>query len=88
MTTASGTVRLPEGVLEKGQALVARFEGATSSGARGSARQAPTGPQSPSDRITRVDLRWFTRLPDGGRHGFTPSHRTRLEAALPPWRTE
>ncbi|MGA5526382.1 phosphoribosyltransferase [Streptomyces pseudogriseolus] len=83
VTTASGTVRLPEGVLEKGQALVARFEGATSSGARGSARQAPTRPQSPSDRITRVDLRWPARLPDGGRHGFTPSHRTRLEAALP-----
>nr|WP_225655924.1 phosphoribosyltransferase [Streptomyces pseudogriseolus] len=83
VTTASGTVRLPEGVLEKGQALVARFEGATSSGARGTARQAPTGPQSPSGRVTRVDLRWPARLPDGGRHGFTPSHRTRLEAALP-----
>ncbi|MFZ4189598.1 phosphoribosyltransferase [Streptomyces pseudogriseolus] len=84
VTTASGTVRLPEGVLEKGQALVAEHETAatTSSGARGTARQAPTGPQ-PLGNVTRVDLRWPARLPDGGRHGFTPNHRTRLEAALP-----
>ncbi|GGQ18856.1 MULTISPECIES: phosphoribosyltransferase [Streptomyces] len=93
VTTASGTVRLPPGVLEKGQALVAEFEAATGDplgagrtagpGARGTARQAPTGPQPPTDRITRVDLRWPANLPDGGRHGFTPNHRTRLEAALP-----
>ncbi|MGA5110262.1 phosphoribosyltransferase [Streptomyces pseudogriseolus] len=93
VTTASGTVRLPAGVLEKGQALVAEFEAATGDpqgagrtagpGARGTARQAPTGPQPPTDRITRVDLRWPANLPDGGRHGFTPNHRTRLEAALP-----
>ncbi|MFE2185675.1 phosphoribosyltransferase [Streptomyces sp. NPDC059455] len=31
----------------------------------------------------RVDLGWPEGLPDGGRHGFTPAHRTRLEAALP-----
>ncbi|MGV9856256.1 phosphoribosyltransferase domain-containing protein, partial [Streptomyces sp. NPDC003442] len=30
----------------------------------------------------RVDLGWPEGLPDGGRHGFTPAHRTRLEAAL------
>lgn len=132
VTTASGTVRLPDGVLEKGQALVARYEGATGGGeaasgasgpvarfpaplggspdrrpgsagehqhpsaARGTARSAADGPQ-PSDRpahddphpdhtpthVTRVDLCWPTGLPDGGRHGFTPAHRARLEAALP-----
>lgn len=39
---------------------------------------------SRSDRsFTRVDLGWPDRLPDGGRHGFTPAHRARLERALP-----
>ncbi|MER7866152.1 phosphoribosyltransferase [Streptomyces cellulosae] len=74
VTVASGTVRLPDGVLEKGQALVAEFEGAT--GGEGAAA-------APSDRITRVDLCWPANLPDGGRHGFTPAHRTALENALP-----
>ncbi|MEU9404868.1 phosphoribosyltransferase [Streptomyces sp. NPDC048281] len=122
VAAASGTVRLPEGVLEKGQELVARYEesaetGASSSagasglvaqfpaplegvaleadfksthpGARGTARPAPTGPQSTDDRTTphlhptRIDLHWPPGLPDGGRHGFTPAHRIRLESALP-----
>ncbi|MFE5915665.1 phosphoribosyltransferase [Streptomyces sp. NPDC056468] len=141
VAAASGTVRLPEGVLEKGQELVARFEaesaaaGGLSSaapsgpvtqfpappdsgvagpasealapspetdgrphppGARGRvesaaaaawARPAPTGPHPADERthphVTRVELAWPRRLPDGGRHGFTPAHRTRLEAALP-----
>ncbi|MCT9082754.1 phosphoribosyltransferase [Streptomyces fulvoviolaceus] len=81
VAAASGTVRLPEGVLEKGQALVARFE-STHLGARGTARPAPTGPQPPHN-VKRVELRWPRGLPDGGRHGFTPHHRTRLEGALP-----
>ncbi|MET9388868.1 phosphoribosyltransferase [Streptomyces sp. NPDC006624] len=98
VTAASGTVRLPEGVLEKGQELVARYEAEGApparpvahtppSGARGTARPAPTGPPADDDRtrphVTRVDLHWPHGLPDGGRHGFTPAHRTRLEAALP-----
>ncbi|MBG0855592.1 phosphoribosyltransferase [Streptomyces spinoverrucosus] len=33
--------------------------------------------------VTRVDLRWPVGVPDGGRHGFTPAHRRRLETALP-----
>ncbi|MFC7842096.1 phosphoribosyltransferase domain-containing protein [Streptomyces sp. NPDC057382] len=113
VTAASGTVRLPEGVLEKGQELVARYEAAGASagaapsrpagrspatpgggeagtplsGAPGTARTAPAGP--PADgggtapQATRIDLRWPAGLPDGGRHGFTPAHRARLEAALP-----
>ncbi|MEV6761420.1 phosphoribosyltransferase domain-containing protein [Streptomyces sp. NPDC051105] len=125
---ASGTVRLPEGVLEKGQELVARYEesaapggrpGAAPSGlsaprggaahghgpaplqgvvpeadakgnppgTRGTARPAPTAPQATEDRTTphatRIDLHWPHGLPDGGRHGFTPAHRIRLETALP-----
>ncbi|MDO0915300.1 phosphoribosyltransferase [Streptomyces sp. DT2A-34] len=117
VAAASGTVRLPEGVLEKGQALVARYEaesaasGSRSSaapsglvaqfpaplktgvavvapqGARGTARPAPTGPHPADERtpphLTRIDLCWPPGLPDGGRHGFTPAHRTRLEGALP-----
>ncbi|QWB25882.1 MULTISPECIES: phosphoribosyltransferase [Streptomyces] len=109
VAAASGTVRLPEGVLERGQELVARYEaesaaegssaGAAASwpvaqfpappigayrqrpqGARGTARTAPTGPH-PEDN--RIDLHWPANLPDGARHGFTPAHRERLEAALP-----
>ncbi|KUO22521.1 phosphoribosyltransferase [Streptomyces dysideae] len=89
VAAASGTVRLPEGVLEKGQDLVARHE-VPHLGARGGdicgsaawARPAPTGPQ-PKNNITRVELCWPRGLPDGGRHGFTPTHRIRLENALP-----
>ncbi|MEV5513663.1 phosphoribosyltransferase [Streptomyces flaveolus] len=117
VTAASGTVRLPEGVLEKGQALVARYEtegagaGGLSSaplkdvagpvtpvsreadarttrpGARGTARPASGHPHAHDDRArpyaTPVDLCWPPGLPDGGRHGFTPGHRARLESALP-----
>lgn len=72
VTTADGTVRLPEGVLAKGQELVERYEGAVPPGRPGAA-----GP------VSRVELRWPARLPDGGRHGFTPGHRIRLEGALP-----
>ncbi|MGW2642003.1 phosphoribosyltransferase [Streptomyces sp. NPDC001348] len=123
VAAASGTVLLPEGVLEKGQALVTRYEaksaaggGSSSaaaswpvaphggaadrhspaslrgdagaaSGARGTARSAQDGPHPDDDRthphVTRIDLHWPDGLPDGGRHGFTPQHRIRLEKALP-----
>ncbi|WP_420076281.1 phosphoribosyltransferase [Streptomyces sp. JL3001] len=125
VAAATGAVRLPEGVLEKGQELVARYEaesaaeGSSSSaapsgpvaqfpaplegdggaagfaadgrpthpGARGTARATPTGPHPDDDPTgphpTRIDLHWPPGLPDGGRHGFTPAHRTHLEDALP-----
>ncbi|MFC3576643.1 phosphoribosyltransferase [Streptomyces yaanensis] len=70
VAAAAGSVRLPEGVLEKGQALVARHESAV-----------PV--REPYGTITRVALGWPRGLPDGGRHGFTPEHRVRLEGALP-----
>ncbi|MEW2154676.1 phosphoribosyltransferase [Streptomyces sp. NPDC007189] len=73
VAAASGAVRLPEDVLIKGQQLVAAHE--TQPG-------ASEGPHRPAP-VVRVDLRWPHRLPDGGRHGFTPAHRARLEAALP-----
>ncbi|MGW7205856.1 phosphoribosyltransferase [Streptomyces sp. NPDC054837] len=78
VAAASGTVSLPEGVLEKGQALVAEHQDAP--GAQGTARQAPAGPHP---ACKRVDLHWPPGLPDGGRHGFTPQHRIRLDNALP-----
>ncbi|MFG2607714.1 phosphoribosyltransferase [Streptomyces sp. NPDC048514] len=117
IATASGTVRLPEGVLEKGQELVARYERGSGSdapgpaapgappaahrpdgtastpphGPDGTASAPPHGPDgtasTPPHRAARdavrVDLRWPPGLPDGGRHGFTPAHRARLESALP-----
>ncbi|MFI9391800.1 phosphoribosyltransferase [Streptomyces bauhiniae] len=72
IAAASGTVRLPEGVLEKGQALVAEHERADAASAA-----------VPGGEVSRVELGWPAGLPDGGRHGFTPAHRARLEAALP-----
>ncbi|QYX80459.1 phosphoribosyltransferase [Streptomyces akebiae] len=92
VTAAKGTVRLPEGVLEKGQALVAEHEGAAQAapgraagavpGSSGTATGAgATG--APAAGVTRVELGWPAGVPDGGRHGFTPAHRSRLECALP-----
>ncbi|WP_406419115.1 phosphoribosyltransferase [Streptomyces sp. NBC_00842] len=71
----TGTVRLPDGVLEKGQALVAAHERE-----REPARAGAAGAGSP---CTRVELEWPAGVPDGGRHGFTPAHRETLESALP-----
>ncbi|MGW6294731.1 phosphoribosyltransferase [Streptomyces sp. NPDC055058] len=88
VTTASGTVRLPEDVLEKGRELVAAHEraaeGREPSPAASAAVPGTPGPAAAThERVTRVDLRWPAGLPDGGRHGFTPAHRSRLDAALP-----
>ncbi|MFH9982935.1 phosphoribosyltransferase [Streptomyces sp. NPDC017179] len=133
ITTASGTLRLPADVLERGQALVAQHErarqteqrtphpvasdasegadgaavpergpefsrpesaGAVGAGAASAATESrgavggsgePPGGQRqwPAGRVRRVELRWPRRVPDGGRHGFTPAHRERLERALP-----
>ncbi|MEU2870276.1 phosphoribosyltransferase [Streptomyces olivoreticuli] len=95
LALASGTVRLPAGVLERGQALVAEHEsvgavlaprgdGARREERAEDARPAP-GEQAHRDGVApqRVELGWPAGVPDGGRHGFTPAHRSRLEAALP-----
>ncbi|MFC8658964.1 phosphoribosyltransferase [Streptomyces parvus] len=75
VTRSTGTVTLPDGVLERGQALVAAQEA-------GAADPVPGAAGHPAP-VTRVDLAWPAGVPDGGRHGFTPAHRTALEAALP-----
>ncbi|HET9380400.1 MAG TPA: phosphoribosyltransferase [Streptomyces sp.] len=69
---ATGTVTLPDDVLDRGRELVARHE------------TPPGAPAArPGGRVVRVGLGWPSGLPDGGRHGFTPAHRARLDAALP-----
>lgn len=75
---AAGGVRLPEDVLTRGQELVAAQE-ATAAQVPGA---APV-PGGDGADVIRVDLGWPAGLPDGGRHGFTPAHRERLEAGLP-----
>lgn len=81
VTTASGTVRLPPGILEKGQELVARHEGAATAPAPEPTGRVPAATTSAT--AGRVELHWPHDVPDGARHGFTPAHRARLEAALP-----
>ncbi|MBT2209520.1 phosphoribosyltransferase family protein [Actinomadura sp. NEAU-AAG7] len=69
---AHGRVELPEGVLEAGQALVAEL----------STRALPEAAPGRFD-VTRVSAHWPRGLPDGGRHGFLPTHRAHLEKELP-----
>ncbi|MEU6812208.1 phosphoribosyltransferase [Streptomyces sp. NPDC046831] len=84
VATASGTVRLPDGVLARGQELVARHEPAGVPRQHRPAGAAPAAvPGQRARRAARLELRWPRGVPDGGRHGFTPAHRVRLERALP-----
>ncbi|WP_406149451.1 phosphoribosyltransferase [Streptomyces sp. NBC_01012] len=91
---ARGTVRLPDGVLEKGRGLVAEHEAAHGEDAVGGTPAvggalavggtlAVDEPAVPRPAPLRVALDWPAGVPDGGRHGFTPVHRAALEAALP-----
>ncbi|WP_434589021.1 phosphoribosyltransferase [Streptomyces sp. A5-4] len=92
---ASGTVRLPEGVLRKGMELVARYEGEEASVSAGAPVAVPVAaassagapparePATAPDSCVRVELGWPAGVPDGGRHGFQPAHRVALESALP-----
>ncbi|MFD7604350.1 phosphoribosyltransferase [Streptomyces mirabilis] len=84
VAAARGTVNLPEGVLEKGQALVAEHE--TTEATRTTENTKTTEPadnRPGHPGAARVELGWPRGLPDGGRHGFTPGQRIRLDAALP-----
>jgi Phosphoribosyl transferase (PRTase)/Phosphoribosyl transferase/TRSP domain C terminus to PRTase_2/PELOTA RNA binding domain len=81
---ATGTVTLPEGVLERGRSLVAAHESAPHE----PVSHEPAGRDAASTgagagAVREVELGWPAGLPDGGRHGFLPRHRDRLEAALP-----
>ncbi|MFI7286598.1 phosphoribosyltransferase [Streptomyces anulatus] len=86
VTRSTGTVTLPDGVLERGQALVAAQEAEHAErAARAGQAEEPAGAVEGADPapVTRVGLDWPAAVPDGGRHGFTPAHRAALEAALP-----
>ncbi|WP_203185943.1 phosphoribosyltransferase [Streptomyces pratensis] len=85
---ARGTVRLPDGVLEKGRSLVAAHDAndAGQAGHEDGARDTgdvTSGTPAVRPAAARVTLDWPAGVPDGGRHGFTPVHRAALEAALP-----
>ncbi|WP_018654980.1 phosphoribosyltransferase family protein [Actinomadura flavalba] len=69
---ATGRVELPPGVLTSGQRVVAEL----------SALPQPPVP-SADHGAGRVDLAWPDGLPSGGRHGFTPQDRRRLDRELP-----
>ncbi|GAB7183366.1 phosphoribosyltransferase [Kitasatospora sp. Ki12] len=88
VATASGGVELPEDLLDRAERLIAEATGGTSAvgavapvgaagAAGGSVAAAGLAP------LARVALDWPAGLPDGGRHGFTPRDRARLDAALP-----
>ncbi|MEU0097616.1 phosphoribosyltransferase [Streptomyces sp. NPDC006267] len=80
VTRSTGTVTLPDGVLGRGQALVAAQEVLQ---AESAGRAGPTVDRAEPAPVTRIDVGWPAGVPDGGRHGFTPAHRAALEAALP-----
>ncbi|REE99362.1 phosphoribosyltransferase family protein [Thermomonospora umbrina] len=69
---ASGRVELPPDILRTGQALVAA-----------TASPDPPAAVVPACPVVRADLGWPGDLPEGGRHGFTPEHRERLDKELP-----
>ncbi|WP_230421347.1 phosphoribosyltransferase family protein [Actinomadura soli] len=73
VAVGAGNVELPEGILEAGQALVSEI----------TARATRRPDEAPSAfEVSRVELEWPAGLPDGGRHGFLPEHRDRLEKDL------
>ncbi|KOU30592.1 phosphoribosyltransferase [Streptomyces sp. WM6372] len=85
--------RQAEGAQAAGaQAAGAQAPGAPAAGAQAPGAPAPGAPApgvsdgasaTPAAPVGRVVLDWPAGVPDGGRHGFTPEHRARLEAALP-----
>ena len=79
VSLATGRVGLPDDILEAGQALVSGLGDPAE--AADTADTADTGTRKPFS-VERVDLGWPEGLPDGGRHGFLPEHRARLEEAL------
>ncbi|MER7112541.1 phosphoribosyltransferase [Streptomyces sp. NPDC000229] len=75
----------PEGAARPGAAVGAEPEGAAGPGAAAGAESgtAAAGAVAAAPAVRRVELGWPDGVPDGGRHGFTPAHRARLDAVLP-----
>jgi len=74
VATVTAAVELPPDAAARGAALAAAEE------ARQSCGSLSDGPLAP---LRLVDLGWPTGLRDGARHGYGPSDRARLDAALP-----
>ncbi|QKG26322.1 phosphoribosyltransferase family protein [Actinomadura verrucosospora] len=74
VSLVAGRVELPDGVLETGTRIVSELSATASAGP--DAGRGPFG-------VARVPLGWPGGVPDGGRHGFLPAHRTALEKDLP-----
>ncbi|MGW7258443.1 phosphoribosyltransferase [Streptomyces sp. NPDC054834] len=87
---AAGAVVADGRVADGGAAVGGRAAGTASPGAAtavgggravgGVVAEAGAGARGP---VGRVALGWPVGVPDGGRHGFTPGDRVRLEDALP-----
>ncbi|MFE3791320.1 phosphoribosyltransferase [Streptomyces goshikiensis] len=78
---AAGDAAGPAAVAGSGTESVAGSGPGTGSAAgSGSGTGSAAGPVA---AVERVALGWPGGLPDGGRHGFAPADRGRLEAALP-----
>jgi hypothetical protein len=73
VTLATGRVELPPGVLDAAQTVVAEMSG----------RDREIDYRVDHGAV-RVGLGWPPGLPEGGRHGFTPADRRRLEKELAP----
>ncbi|WP_019631012.1 phosphoribosyltransferase family protein [Actinomadura atramentaria] len=72
VTLATGRVELPPGVLDAAQNVVAELSG-----------RDPEIDYRVDRGAVRVELGWPAGLPDGGRHGFAPADRRRLDKELP-----
>lgn len=70
VSLASGEVFLPSDVLDRGRELVARLDPPHLAAGGGGAEPR------------RIHAQWPAGTPDGGRHGFAPSHRAPLGAAV------
>ncbi|WP_241847932.1 phosphoribosyltransferase [Streptomyces sp. CB03578] len=86
---AAGDADGPAAVAGSGAGAASGSRSAAESGAE-SAAESGAGFGSAAGRaarsvaaVERVALGWPGGLPDGGRHGFAPADRDRLEAALP-----
>ncbi|MEU6439852.1 phosphoribosyltransferase [Streptomyces sp. NPDC047046] len=77
VAAVAGHVELPPDVLDRGLALVAAEE------ARQADRERTAEAVRSRAAPLRLELDWPAGLPEGGRHGFAPADRDRLDAALP-----
>ncbi|MBI9115782.1 phosphoribosyltransferase family protein [Sanguibacter suaedae] len=82
---ASGTITLPDGLLERAASLVASVTATPVAPAGPSAPDAVPASAGPDGGARGLAPRevptWGAGVRDGGRHGFTPADETTLEAA-------